>query len=221
MTKNESFKRRIRERMASTGERYTAARRSLIDQVARRSREWVSDPEIGDEAIRANTGRGWDEWCDLIERWPGHTEGHTAIAAYLREEHGVDAWWSQSVTVGYERIAGIRLPHQRPDGTFTADKSRTVSIDADELRQLLLDDDDRADLFGGAPTDLRSKPTSKAIRVAMAEGLAVISLEPRSDGRTTITIGHEQLPEYSRVAEWKFYWSDWLTALEESDEGSS
>ena len=54
MTKNESFKQRIRQRMATTGERYTAARRSLLDNSGTRPRRrvWVSEPEFSDAVIR-------------------------------------------------------------------------------------------------------------------------------------------------------------------------
>lgn len=121
MTRNETFKRRIRARMAKTGEKYGAARRVLIDQAATRgTRSWASQPQQSDEVIRDNTGRGWDEWRELIEAWPGNTDGHGAVAAWLQQEHGVDGWWAQSVTVGWERISGRRLPHQMADGTFTA-----------------------------------------------------------------------------------------------------
>ncbi len=215
MTKNESFKQRIRGRMAATGERYTAARRSLIEQAStNRRRTWVSEPEMSDDAIRENTGRGWDDWCDLIDAWPNHVDGHTAIATHVREELGLDGWWSQGVTVGYERITGLRLPHQRPGGTFTADKSKTIAIDADRLRAMLLDDDDRDDLFGGEETELRSKPASKVLRIRIGPGVALIATEPKPDGRTKVTIAHERLPRLDDVAEWKFFWNEWLDALD-------
>ena len=44
MTSNASFKKRIRERMTKTGERYGAARRVLVEQAANRetvARAWV------------------------------------------------------------------------------------------------------------------------------------------------------------------------------------
>lgn len=204
--------------MANTGERYTTARRSLLGQVTTsRRRAWVSEPEMSDDVIRERTGRDWDDWCDTIDAWPGRADGHTAIAAYVRDELDVDPWWAQSVTVGYERIVGLRLPHQRPDGTFTADKSKTITVDAHRLRAMLLDTADRDDLFGGEPTDLRSKSASKSIRLSIGPGVALISLEPRAEGRTKITIAHERLPDYVDVAEWKFFWTAWLNALDEAD----
>ena len=42
--------------------------------------------------------------------------GHRAIAVYLHEQQKLPArtWWSQEVTVGYERIRGLREEHQTP-----------------------------------------------------------------------------------------------------------
>ncbi|HSK28245.1 MAG TPA: hypothetical protein VK894_15145 [Jiangellales bacterium] len=217
MTRQESFKRRVRARMEKTGERYGAARRVLLEQAGHgRRRHWVAEPETADATLLEHTGRGWDDWCDVIDAWPGHDDGHTAVAAYVREEHRVDGWWAQTVTVGWERITGRRLPYQRPDGTFTAGKSRTVAVDADELRAMLLDEADRADLFPGYETVLRSRPTTKDVRVAIGPGTALFTLAPAGDGRTKVTVTHERLPGYDDVVEWKLYWEKWLEALAEA-----
>lgn len=222
MTRQESFKARIRARMATTGERYVEARRVLLHQnrLATPAREWVASPDLSDDAIRANTGKGWGEWCDLIDRFDGRSKGHQAIASHLRNEHGVDAWWSQGVTVGYERITGLRLPHQRADGTFTANKSRTVVTDAALLRDVLLDDDERGRMFPDMVTELRSRRTSKAIRLAVGAGVATLTFDERGDGRTKIVVEHKGLATPQDVEEWAFYWSDWLEAVDEATRGS-
>lgn len=199
--------------MATTGERYAAARRVLIAQAHDRPRTWVSEPELADDRIVAATGIGWDAWCDRIEAWPGHDDGHTAVAAWVHEHHDVTHWWAQAITVGWERITGRRVPNQMSDGTFTAQKSKTVPVDARELRAALLDESGRADLFPGHTTELRSKPTTKVLRVAFEEGSALFTISPRDDGRTTITVSHERLPDVEALERWKFTWTDWLDAL--------
>lgn len=216
MTRNESFKRRIRERMAETGEKYGAARRVLIEQSAARDpRAWVSQPEQSDGAIRENTGRSWEQWRELIDGWAGRDDGHTAVAAWLQEEHGVDGWWAQAVTVGWERITGRRLPHQMADGTFTANRSATITTDPEALRELLLHAGGREALFPGMQVELRSRPTSKNLRVALDEGVAEIAIDPRSGGRATVTVAHTRLPEAASVAYWKEFWGEWLGALDD------
>lgn len=94
MTVQESFKKRIRVRMAATGERYVEARRVLLASPGSSTskRRWVSAPEMSDEAIRKGTGKGWDEWCDLIDQFENKADGHTAIANHVRDDLGVGAW---------------------------------------------------------------------------------------------------------------------------------
>ncbi len=230
MTRQESFKRRVRERMALTGERYTAARRALLERSAggvrgggASTRKWVSEPDVSDEAMVARTGRDHDEWADIIEAWAAQSGAdptdHTAVAAHLHERfEELDHWWAQAVTVGYERITGLRLPYQRADGTFACSKSRTVSVDAEVIRKMLLSDEHRADLFPGHATELRSKPDTKALRITIGpeNAAAVFAIAPTDGGRTKIVVQHERLPTYDSVEEWKFYWSEWLDAVADS-----
>lgn len=230
MTTQESFKRRVRERMEKTGERYGAARRALLGGFdggasaapsmavpARRVR--VSEPEVDDESIKRATGRDWDDWCDLIDAWPGNDRGHTAIAAHIAETYGIEGWWGQGVTVGYERITGRRVVNQMADGTFSAGKTRTVTVDVAELRASIVSDDDRVSLFPGLETRLRSKPNSKALRVnvsidGQAVGSVLFSFTPKGDGRAMINVSHDRLPDSSAVERWKQYWADWLLAID-------
>lgn len=212
MTKNEAFKKRIRTRMAKTGERYNAARRALIDNQA--ATGWVSHPEVSDENVLAATGKTWDQWRSALDAWGAADHDHPSIAQHLAKHHGLDGWWSQSVTGGYERITGRRLPHQMPDGTFTAIKSRTITGSATELRALLDNDADRSALFGGHPTEARSKRGVKVPRFSVGPGVAKISVTNKGNGRMTIGIQHEKLPTADDVAEWKFFWTEWLEAIE-------
>jgi hypothetical protein len=217
MTRNESFKKRVRARMAKTGEKYGAARRVLVEQAARRSPGgWVSEPPQSDAVIKEHTGRGLDAWRELIESWPGHSDGHGAVAAWLQSQHGVDGWWAQSVTVGWERISGRRLPHQMADGTFTANVSATMQVDPAALRELLLDDGGRADLFRGLDPTLRSRPTSKSIGIGLVDGVAQFSIVPKANDRATVYVAHEKLTSPEAVAHWKSFWSEWLRSLDDA-----
>lgn len=217
MTRNESFKRRVRARMAKTGEKYGAARRVLIEQApAGGSRAWASEPQHSDTLVKENTGRGWEEWCDLIDAWPGHAAGHTAVASWLQDEHGIDGWWAQAVTVGWERISGHRLPGQMADGTFTGSASATITVDPEALRDLLLDDSARMDLFPGMTSTLRSRPTSKNVRLGLPEGVAMIWTDAKTDGRVTVGVQHAKLASPEAVQHWKDFWREWLRALDDA-----
>jgi hypothetical protein len=177
---------------------------------------WAADPGTDDGLVQERTGRGWDEWRALIDAWPGHTDGHTAVARWLEQTHGIDGWWAQQVTVGWERISGRRLPNQLADGTFTAGRSATLTVDADTLRARLLDAERRSALFPNHATELRSRPTSKSIRLAFEEGVAEVAIASKPDGRVTITIQHQKLPTPDAVTTWKAFWGDWLAGLDDA-----
>jgi hypothetical protein len=226
MTTNERFKKQVRARMAKTGEKYGAARRALLERrpetpagLPHEGRVWASPPEVPDSSVIENTGRSWNDWCDLLDADPVAADGHAAVAAWLAAEHGLDGWWSQAVTIGWERITGRRVPGQLSDGTFAANKSKTMSGDADALRAILLDDETRADLFLGIDSDLRSKPTTKVLRLAMAQGVALLSLDDRGDGRMRVGIQHTDLPDLAARANWGDYWAAWLDDLADASAG--
>jgi hypothetical protein len=227
MIAHDALTRRIRDRLAADGaahvDRIAAAEPTAPP--AQGARRWAADPVQSDEKIRENTGHTWDEWADLIDAGPGRLAGHTAIAAWVHAEHGVPGWWAQGVTVGYERIAGLRLPGQMPDGTFSVSRSRVLALPAELLRAALLDDTGRVDLFPGLDTVLRSKPASKALRFAASRagrslGSLLFSMDPLLDGRLRVTVTHDKLTSADAGERWKPYWADWLAAVAQaSDQG--
>ena len=220
MTMQESLNRRIRTRMAKTRKKYSSARRALPPADA--EPDWAHPPQHGDEQVRERTGRTWNQWCEVIDAGPGRSAGHTAIATFLEQDYDVDPWWAQAVTVGYERITGRRAVNQRADGTFEAGVSRTLPMDGTALRAGLLDESDRADLLGGMATTLRSKPTSKSVRLGVEEGVVLFSFDQRSDHKVRVTVTHSKLPEAADVEHWKAFWGEWLRALQEEadDDGA-
>jgi hypothetical protein len=58
---------------------------------------------IGDEAVRAKTGKTWGQWIATLDKAGARTMEHAEIASLLHEKFGVPGWWTQMVTVGYER----------------------------------------------------------------------------------------------------------------------
>ena len=109
MPANKDFKRLVRARMHKTGESYTAARAHLITKQHARTPEYAKLAGMtSDAALQAKTGCTWERWVKALYRVQAHTWPHRRIAAYVHEKYQVPGWWSQTVTVGYERIKGLR-----------------------------------------------------------------------------------------------------------------
>jgi hypothetical protein len=189
-----------------------------------RTRVWVSEPETPDRSIVEATGKHWEEWVDLIDAGPGRSAGHTAIAAWVLSEHGLGGWWGQGVAVGYERITGLRVPGQMPDGTFTISRSKIFQLEASAVRSALVDDASRAALVPGFVTALRSKPGSKSPRFTLSGstddgpisvlGVILVTLDPAPKERLRLTVTHEKLPSAEAGEHWKAHWGTWLDGVE-------
>lgn len=225
MTTQESFKRRVRERMVRTGERYAAARRHLLSSPASEASGWVSEPELSDERVREATGLGWDEWVARIDAGPGRSASHPDIVAWVTERADFSGWWVQTVTVGYERITGIRLPGQMPDGTFTVSRSKLLGADRETVRARILEDGGPDTLVPGLALAPRSRPGVKRPRFALTEsgpdgdldhGVLLLSTDAVDD-RCRLTVTHEKIATSAEAEQWKKFWAEWLTTLAEAE----
>jgi hypothetical protein len=131
MPTNKDFKRLVRARMQKTGESYTAARAQLLlkqptstSLPALAAADYAKLAGIGDATVKAQTGCGWERLVKALDRVAAHTWPHRRIAEYAHEKYKVPEWWAQMVTVGYERIKGLRAIGQRRDGRFEAARAR-------------------------------------------------------------------------------------------------
>ena len=120
MPANKDFKRLIRGRMRKTGESYTAARAHLLAHPpSRTTRSTAADFATlagrSDAALKAATGCTWERWVRALDHVEAHTWAHRDISKYVAEKYKVTGWWAQTVTVGYERIKGLRAVGQRRD----------------------------------------------------------------------------------------------------------
>ena len=202
MTKQKTFKHRVRSRMEKTGESYTAARRMLI-----------AGPEES-AATEQATGRSNEQWFALLDEWGAAERTHAEIARWLADQQGVSNWWSQMVTVAYEQARGRRLPHERPDG-FTITASKTVAVPVADLFAAVSDDTRRARWLPDAPLRLRTSTAPKSARYDWEDGATRVNVgfTARSDTTSTIALSHERLPDPDAAEEMKRWWRERLAEL--------
>lgn len=173
--------------------------------------------QMSDEAIKAATGRDWQEWYDWIIAQGLGDLPHKDIVMKVHAT-GIRGWWSQSVTVGYERMIGRRAVGQRCDGAFSASASKTVTGDLDIALEKWLDlvagkvefDDALAE---SEPRQSQS-PKWRYWKVDLDNGSKVqVTISEKGGGKSVIGIGHEKLADADAVAKSKAFWKDLLSAL--------
>lgn len=174
----------------------------------------VAEPGVSDEAVQRATGKIWDEWFAILDAWDGSAKKHPEIARHIHEAYGIDGWWAQNVTVGYERARGMRALHERPDG-FSANASKTFSVPVERLFTAIVDDDERSRWLQGIALRRRTSQPNKSARFDILPHDLRLSANFIAKGpdKSSVQLQQERLPEASDVAHWKTVWKEQFTRL--------
>ena len=215
MTRQRSFKRLVRSRMQKTGESYTAARAVLLaaDESAAVERPPLA---TSDEAIRERTGRGWEQWFDLLDEWGAAERTHREIAIWVAEQLGVVplAWGAQAVTMSYERARGLRIVGQRPDG-FAVTAQKTVAVPVERLFAAFADASLRRLWLPGHELRERTATKPASARFDWGDGgtRVHVTFLAKGAGKSTVALEHARLPDAGEAARMKAFWRERLSAL--------
>jgi hypothetical protein len=218
MTKESSFKRRVRDRMSKTGESYAAARSQLSPKRARvqaaRERLAATDDRPTDDKVAAATGKRWEAWFSALDRWGARQRKHGETVDYLMEEHDVPSWWAQSITVWYERARGMRLKHQQADG-FTVYASKTIAVPLEVLFDAFVNPRSRPTWLTDGTMSLRTSRSGLTARFDWEDGSTrvAVSFEDKGPAKTAVAVAHERLPDPDEAETAKASWRERLSHL--------
>jgi hypothetical protein len=232
MTTQKDFKRLVRQRMQKTGEAYTAARAVLLRAAPASAVAVAGAPKpvdslppppdyatlagMNDETIKAKTGCGWEKWVFVLDKAGAHEWTHRAIAEHVRTKYKVGDWWTQSVTVGYERIKGLRAIGQRRGGSFEGSRSRTFAVSVDRLYRMFADGRSRARWLHGVKMVVRTATPNRSMRVTWPDGTSVeMWFMVKGPAKSTVSIQHTKLPDAAAAKRVKEEWGERLDALGE------
>ena len=164
--------------------------------------------------MRSASGKVHAEWFALLDAWGATDHGHTEIARWLSEAHGVRSWWTQSITVAYERARGIRARHQMRDG-FSISATRTVAVTAERALAAFTSAPFRKRWVPDAP--MRQRPTRAALSARFdwsdPPSRVVVTVVPKGADKTLVAVTHEQLPDAESGERLKGAWRERLGVL--------
>lgn len=236
MPRNKDLKRIVRARMKKTGEAYTAALSHIKSKPktataykaasASASRaaptsgaktiDYAAVAGMSDEKLKTKTGCTWERWVYALDRRGAEQMSHRDIAALVNEKYKVDGWWSQMVTVGYERIKGLRARGQRLDGTYEASKSRTFNVPVTTLFDAWADESVRRRWLNGAGVKVRTATAPKSIRLGWTDrSIIAVGFTAKGKSKSSVALAHTKLPDRETADRLKKYWSDRLDTLGE------
>ena len=213
MTTNKDLKRLVRARMRKTGEAYTTARAQLTKKATAQKPDYAKIAGMSDAAIKAKTGCTWETWTRALDKHDADKLSHSALAELIHTTFKTGDWWSQTVAVGYERIKGLRTRGQRRDGSFSANKSRTFAVSADQLFDAWHDPAIRKRWFGDT-SRVRTAQRARSLRLGLSDGgIVAVNFTAKGKGKTAVAVQQEKLPSTDAAAQFKEDWSNRFDAL--------
>jgi hypothetical protein len=235
MTRARALKQVIRARAAKTGERYTTARRQVLKEFA----EAVPKPQVpgprppstkggmSDATAIKKTGHDLAHWFAVLDKFGAIEKGHTKAADHLHSEHGVPGWYSQGITVAYERARGERVMNQKCDGSFEVTVSKVMAATPAQLIKAIKKseawsdgvDVDLLTALRAALKDKKSKgfitrPDGQArFRYKWDDTTVQFNLYPKAAAKTSFVVGHLNLTGPDAVEANRARWKAALGAL--------
>jgi hypothetical protein len=224
MTLDKDRKRIIRSRMKTTGESYTTARRHVLARAAQRNQRQAATGTsvavvnhaalagMSDAKIKQQTGHDWPDWVRLLDADGAAEMTHGQVARIVHDKYGVADWWSQTVTVGYERVKGRRERGQRMDGAYEASKSKTFRVPVATLFDAFADKTKRRRWLDGVDASVRTATAPKSMRLQWPDGTIVaLWFTSKGDAKSAIALAHTKLTTRAAMEKAK---TDWGTRLD-------
>ena len=206
MPKQKDLKRLVRSRMKKTGEAYTAARLQVLKKNEPTS-NYAEVAGMSDASVSKRTGRTWAQWVRALDAARAAEKPHREIAEYV-SSLGTPDWWSQMVTVGYERIRGLRDRGQRRGGGYEASKSRTFNVSVGTLFNAFTNARQRRRWLP-VKIAVRSAAAQKRMRMTWQDNTAVVvEFMSKGSAKSAVAVGHQKLPDKAAAEAMKKAWAE-------------
>jgi len=185
---------------------------------------------MSDATSIKKTGHDLSHWFAVLDKFGAIEKGHTKAANHLHSDHGVPGWYSQGITVAYERTRGVRVMNQKCDGAFEVSVSKMMAATPAQLIKAI----NKADAWGdGVDHDLL-KSLASALKDKKSKGFITrpdgqarfrykwnsttvqFNMYPKGPAKTSFVASQLQLPDAPAVEASRAKWKAALVALAQS-----
>lgn len=168
---------------------------------------------ISDESIKSKTGKNWTEWTKILDDVEAFKLPHKQIAEYLHLNHGISTWWSQSITVEYEKIKGLRETNQKKDG-YQISASKTLNHPLSVIFERWFDDEKRKQFLKEQIFFTTVNP-DKSLRFNGIDKKSVVEVRFYSKGESKmrVVVDHNKIPNKIEAEKMRAYWKEVLGKL--------
>jgi uncharacterized protein YndB with AHSA1/START domain len=172
---------------------------------------------MSDEAVKAKTGKNWEQWFAILDKAGAKEMSHPEIVQVLSSKYEVGSWWRQMITATYEQARGMRGAHEKPSG-YEISVSRTVKVPLASLYKAVANEKSRNRWLSEDGLEVRKATANKSLRLIWKDGKTSleISFYPKGDGKSQVVVQHGKLPNAKAGIKMKTFWGKALDQLRET-----
>ncbi len=181
-------------------------------------------PKTSDEAVKKATGKDWGSWFTILDKAGAKKMQHKDIVVWVFEHHlgkgkpesnvaTSEGWWSQMVTVEYERSRGIRKVNQNVSG-FLVGIHKTLTMSPQQFEKAWQQILRNKAVAGKKLERLPSKTKRPMIRYSAKEGGLVVTYEKQPSGKLCVMVEAIKLPNEVAVERERAFWKKILAGID-------
>lgn len=186
----------------------------------------MTSKTISNAAVLKATGKNWPQWFKMLDQAGAKTMPHRDIARFVYDHYlgrrgkkgstnvaTSGGWWSQMVTVEYERAKGLRAVNQQADGFLVAVHKTTAGsvISLQRQWQTLLKSPAVAKK---KLVPIPSKTKRALLRYQAPVGKVIVSFDERGPGKARIMVESTQLPNKTATETARRFWKQILNTIQ-------
>jgi uncharacterized protein YndB with AHSA1/START domain len=134
----------------------------------------------------------------------------------VHETYKVPPWWTQAVTMGYERIKGLRAIGQRRGGGYETSKSKVIGAPIGRVYRAFSDSRTRRRWLGDVKLTVRTATRDKSMRVTWPDATSVeLYFVEKGTAKSQVVVQHGKLADKVAADRMKAYWTERLATLQE------
>jgi uncharacterized protein YndB with AHSA1/START domain len=191
---------------------------------------------VSSKAVKAATGKSWDEWLDNLRQAETTPTHHRELVAHLGEVFHLSPWWRQQVALAYEEAEGQRTVGLSAGAGYEIGARRTLPITLEEawarltsiqgvaawlgaVHPFLSVEGGRYRAAGAAAGEFRVVKPAQLLRLTWLPpgwskpSTIQVRLLPAGPGKTVISFHQENLPDEAARRERRQHWQAALAFL--------
>jgi hypothetical protein len=171
---------------------------------------------VGDEAVKAKTGKKWHEWFDILHNGSTRNLSHQDMTAFLGRQYDLSDWWCQMIANAFEQHAGRRGQHQRPEG-YEISESKTFPVEVKILYECWSSVEERGRWLQESSFKVTTLTRNRSIRAQWEDGKSRLSVDfyPKGKDKTHVVVQHSRLDSLEAAEKMQTFWKNQLSKLDE------